>query len=72
MQEILYKEKTTNRRKPSKDYIKQFEEIRTDGFRAYSKLTKKLRIKRVRLRFGQNQVVERLFRTVKQRIHWSY
>ena len=58
------------RRKPSKDYIKQFEEIRTDGFRAYSKLTKKLRIKRVRLRFGQNQVVERLFRTVKQRIHW--
>jgi len=58
------------RRKPSKEYIKQFEEIRTDGFRAYPKLAKKLRIKRVRLRFGQNQVVERLFRTVKQRIHW--
>ena len=58
------------RRKPSKDYIKQFEEIRTDGFRAYVKLAKKLGIKRIKLKFGQNQIVERLFRTVKQRIHW--
>ena len=58
------------RRKPSKDYIKQFDKIKTDGFRAYPKLAKKLGIKWVKLKFGQNQVVERLFRTVKQRIHW--
>ena len=58
------------RRKPSKEFIKQFEEIRTDGFRAYPKLAKKLGIKRVKLGFGQNQIVERLFRTIKQRVYW--
>ena len=58
------------RRKPSKEFIRQFDEIRTDGFKAYVKLAKKLGIKRTSLKFGQNRVVERLFRTVKQRIHW--
>ncbi len=34
------------RRKPSKDYIRRFEEIRTDGFKAYVKLAKKPGVKR--------------------------
>lgn len=37
---------------------------------SYVKLAKKLGIKRIRLKFGQNQIVKRLFRTVKHRTHW--